>query len=67
MNYTIGFIGAGNMGGAIIRAVCRGTDPAGVLISDLSVEKTAALAAETGCAVAESAAQVAGSCDIVML
>lgn len=67
MSYTIGFIGAGNMGGAIIRAVCRETDPAGVLISDLSTGKTAALAEETGCVVAESAAQVAGNCDIVML
>lgn len=65
--YQIGFIGAGNMGGAIIRAVCRGTDPAGVIISDLNGEKTAALAAETGCAVAENAGQVAGSCDILVL
>ena len=67
MNYTIGFIGAGNMGGAIIKAVCRGTDPAGVLISDLDGAKAAALAAETGCAVARDGAEVAGSCDIVVL
>ena len=67
LNYTIGFIGAGNMGGAIIRAVCRGTQTGSVLISDLDSAKTAALAAETGCAVAENAAQVAGSCDIVVL
>lgn len=65
--YTIGFIGAGNMGGAIVKAVCRGTDPAGVLVYDLDRNKTAALAAETGCAVAESSGQVAGSCDILML
>lgn len=65
--YAIGFIGAGNMGGAIVRAVCRGIDPAGVLVSDLNREKAEALAAETGCAVAENAAQVAGSCDILML
>ena len=65
--HTIGFIGAGNMGGAIVRAVCRGTDPAGVLVTDLDRNRAAALAAETGCAVAENAAQVAGSCDILML
>ncbi len=67
MSYTIGFIGAGNMGGAIIRAVCRGIDPAQVLISDLSGEKAAALAAETGCAVAKDAAEVAAGCRIVVL
>lgn len=65
--YTIGFIGAGNMGGALIRAVCRGTDPAGVLAADLDQKKLAAISAQTGCAAAESAAQVAGSSDILML
>lgn len=65
--YQIGFIGAGNMGGAIARAVCRGTDPAGVVVADVNAEKAAELAAQAGCATAESAAQVAGSCDILML
>lgn len=64
---VIGFIGAGNMGGALIRGVCRGTDPAGVLIYDHNRDKMDALTAQTGCAAAESAAQVAGGCDILML
>ena len=65
--YTIGFIGTGSMGGALVRGVCRGTDPAGVLIYDHNREKMDALTAQTGCAAAENAAQVAGSCDILML
>lgn len=67
MDAAIGFIGAGNMGGALIRGVCRETDPAGVLIYDHNREKMEALTAETGCAAAESAAEVAGGCDILML
>lgn len=65
--YTIGFIGAGNMGGALIRGACRGTDPAGVLIYDHNREKMDALTAQTGCTAAESAGEVAGRCDILML
>lgn len=65
--YTIGFIGAGNMGGALIRGACRRTDPAGVLIYDHHREKLDALTAQTGCAAAESAGEVAGHCDILML
>lgn len=65
--YNIGFVGAGNMGGALVKAVCRGTDPAGVLVADLDREKAAALAEHSGCAVAENAAQVAGSSDVLVL
>ena len=67
MEAAVGFIGAGNMGGALIRGVCRETDPAGVLIYDHNREKMEALTAQTGCAAAESAAEVAGGCDILML
>lgn len=65
--YTIGFVGAGNMGSALIRGACRGTDPAGVLIYDHNQEKMDALTARTGCAEARSAGEVAGHCDILML
>ena len=67
MQYTIGFIGAGNMGGALIRGVCAAADPAKVLIADMMADKTRALSQATGCAVAEDAAQVARECGIVML
>lgn len=65
--YNIGFVGVGNMGGALARAVCRGIDPAGVLVADADRAKAETLARECGCAMAESAAQVAGSSDVLML
>ncbi len=44
-----GFIGTGNMGGALARAVSRKVSPAQVLLSNRTVEKAQALAAELGC------------------
>ncbi|MCI2046443.1 MAG: pyrroline-5-carboxylate reductase [Faecalibacterium sp.] len=46
---TIGFIGCGNMGGAIARAVCKATAPQNVLLANRTPEKAQALAAELGC------------------
>lgn len=43
------FIGAGNMGGALIRAACRAIGPNEVLIADHQPQKAAALARELGC------------------
>lgn len=65
--YNIGFVGVGNMGGALVKAVCRGNDPAGVLVADVDQAKAETLGRECGCAVAESAAQVAGSSDVLVL
>lgn len=65
--YAIGFVGAGNMGGALVRGVCKGNDPASVLIYDHNQEKMDALTAQTGCAAADSIGMVAGRCDILML
>lgn len=47
MSKTIAFIGAGNMGGAIIRATCRVVDSREVAIYDVLPEKADALAAAT--------------------
>lgn len=49
--YCIGFIGTGNMGGALARAAVKGTDPKTVILSNRTMEKAAALAEELGCAV----------------
>lgn len=57
MTNTFTFIGAGNMGGAIIKAVCKAIKPADVTIFDFSEERVRALSAETGCAVAQTAEQ----------
>ena len=45
------FIGAGNMGGALIRAACRAIGPDEVLIADHQPEKAAALASSGSAAV----------------
>ena len=48
MNY--GFIGCGNMGGAVARAVCKGAWTEDVLLANRTPAKAQALAAELGCA-----------------
>ncbi|MEG1541456.1 MAG: pyrroline-5-carboxylate reductase, partial [Oscillospiraceae bacterium] len=55
MKDTFAFIGAGNMGGAVARAVCRAGAPERVIIFDKSSEKTSQLSEQSGCLVAESA------------
>ena len=47
---TIGFLGCGNMGGAIARAVCKATDPQNVYLANRTAAKAEALAAALGCA-----------------
>ena len=44
-----GFIGTGNMGGALAKAVCRTVSPAQVLLSNRTPEKARALAEALGC------------------
>ena len=67
MSKTIAFIGAGNMGSAIIRATCRVVDPREVAIYDVLPEKADALAAETGCVAAGSGAEALDGAAYVML
>lgn len=45
--YDFGFIGVGNMGGALARAVCKGTK--NVLLANRTREKAQTLALELGC------------------
>ena len=61
-----GFIGCGNMGGAVARAVCKGTAPQDVVLANRTPAKATALAAELGCAAGINA-EVAGSCDFIFL
>lgn len=60
-----GFIGCGNMGGAIARAVCAGVGGEHVLLANKTRGKADALAAELGCRVGENAD--AAACDFVFL
>ena len=45
--YLLGFIGTGNMGGALVRAACR-KDPAGVLIFNRTPSRAQALSTASG-------------------
>lgn len=63
---SIGFIGCGNMGGAIARAVCKAAEPQTVHLANRTSAKAEALAAELGCA-ASSNAEVAANCDLIFL
>ena len=54
---TISFIGAGNMGGAVARAVSKAIDPQAVVVYDINFVNTARLAEEVGCVAAETMEQ----------
>ena len=49
MMKTIGFLGCGNMGGAIARAVCKATEPENVFLANRTAAKAEALAAIVAC------------------
>ena len=61
-----GFIGCGNMGGAVARAVCRGAGANQVLLANRTAAKAEALAAELGCQ-AGGNARVARECGYIFL
>lgn len=60
-----GFIGCGNMGGAIARAVCAAVGGEHVVLANRTRSKAEKLAAELGCSVGEN--QDAAMCDFVFL
>lgn len=65
--YTIAFIGAGNMNGALITAACKKVPGERVFISDPSADKTAQLASDTGCNVAQSNREAVQLADYIVL
>lgn len=67
MEKTIAFIGAGNMGGAIIRATSRAIDPGRIVIYDVLEEKALALAKETGCVAAQSGSEAVEGAKYILL
>lgn len=67
MKYTFGFIGTGNMGGTMARCAVKGVGAGQVVVMNRSPEKARALASDCGCAVCESALEVAQSAKFVVL
>ena len=63
----IAFIGAGNMGGALVLGVCKAIDPQQVIIFDLNTERTEFLREKTGCAVAQSAHDACAQSEYIVL
>ena len=63
---TFGFIGTGNMGGAIARAVCRRIPSDQVFLANRTPEKAKVLAEELGCRVTDNDA-VAENADFIFL
>ena len=66
MNRVIGFIGAGNMGGALLNGLARGGLQDKVLVYDVS-DRAVADAVSVGAEAAESASELARASDIVIL
>lgn len=69
MNRTIGFVGAGNMGDAMIRSVSASDIVSSdkIYVYDVDSERLSKLKAETGINVSESAKEVVEKCDIIIL
>ena len=63
---TLGFIGTGNMGGALARAACKSITSDQVFLANRTVEKARALAEELECRVADNEA-IAESADFIFL
>lgn len=66
MNYKIGFIGCGNMGGALIKAVAATLKKGEIAVCDQDAEKTAKMEKEYGAA-ALTAEELAKSAGFVVL
>lgn len=66
MGYTFGFIGVGNMGGALARAACR-WNPRQVVLTNRTMDKAVQLAEELDCDVAMDNATVARQAKFIFL
>lgn len=65
--YKIGFIGAGNMGGALIIAACNTIGAENVIITDYDLNKADTLAAQTGCLTAKTNDEAAKNAEYIFL
>ncbi|MBQ0038545.1 MAG: pyrroline-5-carboxylate reductase [Clostridiales bacterium] len=63
---TYGFIGTGNMGGALARAAAQAVEPKSILLANRTVDKSVVLSEAIGACVADNES-VAKSCDCIFL
>ena len=66
MNYYLGFIGCGNMGGALVKAAARKVDEKKIAVCDHNKEKVEALEKSLG-VVPSSAEEIAREAELVVL
>ncbi|MBE6598458.1 MAG: pyrroline-5-carboxylate reductase [Ruminococcaceae bacterium] len=66
MKYKIGFIGIGNMGGALLRGVARKLGGDGIAVADMDKAKLAAASSEYGCTEC-TAAELAAEAEYIFL
>ncbi len=65
--YRLGFIGTGNMGGAMVRAAANGGYAGECLLANRTRQKAEVLAQECGCAVAQSNCEAAQNAYFILL
>lgn len=63
---TFGFIGVGNMGGALAKAVCKKWNISDIMIADHNQEKAEAFVKETGAVLSDNES-IAASCKYIFL
>lgn len=61
-----GIIGVGSMGSALAEAICREIDAGELMVFDSIGEKARRMAGMTGCEMADSAKQIAETCEMVI-
>lgn len=66
MQYTLGFIGCGNMGGALVRAASASVAPDRIAVTDLDTKKATALADELS-VVATDVETLVGNAEFIIL
>ena len=64
---TVGFLGAGHMGGAMLRGLAAASPRPALRVFDAAPGRAEALAAEIGAEAAASPAALAAACDVVVL
>ena len=65
--YKFGFIGAGKMGGAILKVICGAVGAENVIVFDKNTEHCRSITAELGCAFSEDAETIARESEYIVL
>lgn len=67
MEFKLGFIGAGNMGGAMLRAAAKSVDPKKIAVFDADPAQLKKTQAEVGVIGVSGAAEIAEKCEYIVI